>query len=301
MNFKRRLLTGILLIIALAAGLQAQRSNTGSDRILADGEYVLRQRDADRLAEFLEWLFAAEMTAPQREKYLQLLVREWKSNKTTARSLTELLGSYEKIQALSDAKREQFRRQLLPELVAELEKSDKEIDVFLLGVYRNSQSENSSRNENTDDSQSDDSNVSGGGVRVAELAGVWSSSSVSGERYKSLVTGELSDPNGSVVEYQISPNGDIKHVGYLSSTVYSCTTKLFISRTGRVSISGSNITFNFAPGKRIYQTCSASASRSDTLPAERKTLPFRIERSQSGLKLCTVENGKDFCFYKKRD
>jgi hypothetical protein len=300
MNFKRRLITGILLIIALAAGLQAQRSNTNGDRILAGGEYVLRQSDADRLAEFLEWLFAAQMTAPQRDKYLKLLVREWKNNETSARSLTELLGSYEKIKALGDAKREQFRLQLLPELIAELEKSDKEIDMFLLGVYRNSPNGNTSQNENTEDLPNGDSSVSGKNVRIADLAGVWSSSSVSGERYKSLVTGELSDPNGSIIEYQISPTGDIKHVGYLSSTVYSCTTKLFISRTGRISISGSNITFNFAPGKRIYQTCSASASRSDTLPAERKTLPFRIERSQAGLKLCTIEDGKDLCLYKKR-
>lgn len=303
MKVKRRLLTGILLVAALAAGaagLFAQKS-TG-DRILVDGEYVLRESDAARLAEFLEWLFDAQMSAPQRNKYRQLLIREWRASKKTAQSLTELVGSYEKIRALDETKREQFRRQLLPELVAELEKSEREIDVFLLSLYRGAQNdEDNPAVADTNDSPTDDSaDLDGGKVRLADLAGVWSTSSVSGERYRSLVTGQLSDPNGSIIEYQIAPNGAIKHVGYLSSTVYSCTTKLFITRTGQISVSGSNLTFNFAPGKRMYQTCSASASRNDTLPAERKTYPFRLERSQSGgLRLCTIENGKDFCLNKK--
>jgi hypothetical protein len=153
----------------------------------------------------------------------------------------------------------------------------------------------------SDDTENDDSNSKIGAVKLADLAGIWSTSSVSTERYRSFVTGELSDPSGSIIEYQISPNGAIKHVGYLSSTVYSCTTKLFISRTGRVSLNGLNITFDFAPGKRMYQTCSASASRNDTLPAERKTYLFRLERDKYGLQLCTVEDGKDFCIRKKSD
>jgi hypothetical protein len=149
--------------------------------------------------------------------------------------------------------------------------------------------------------RADEPSNRGGAVKTADLAGIWSTSSVSGDRYKSLVTGELSDPSGSIIEYKISPDGEIEHVGYLSSTVYSCTTKLFISRSGRISISGSNITFDFSPGKRMFQSCSASSRRNDTLPAERKTYPFRLERDQYGLQLCTVENGKDLCFRKKSD
>jgi hypothetical protein len=212
-----------------------------------------------------------------------------------------MLESYDKIRAVSAEKREQVRRQLLPEIVSLLEKEDSEINKVLLSVYRNAQGAAdddalADPTPTTDDRRQ----TSNGAVKVADLAGIWSTSSVSGGRYRSLVTGQLSDPSGSIIEYQISPNGAIKHVGYLSSTVYSCTTKLFISRTGRIQINGSRITFDFAAGKRMYQTCSQSASRNDTLPAERKTYPFRLERDENGLKLCTTEeNGKDFCIRKK--
>ena len=304
MNYKRNFIYGILIIAALALAASAQPS-TG-DKVLVSGKQTIRQSDIDRLTEIYEWLLATRFSAADRRQYQKLIVAEARVNESTAEAIVSMVGSYDKIQAATPEKREQVRRQLLPEIVSIMENDTSEASKLLLGIYRKSKSAPDD-NQATNDAQNDDSPVEnsnpGGAVKVADLAGIWSTSSVSGTRYKSLVTGELSDPNGSIIEYQISPNGAIKHVGYLSSTVYSCTTKLFISRTGRIQIAGSRITFDFAPGKRMYQTCSQSASRNDTLPAERKTYPFRLERDEYGLlQLCTTEeNGKDFCIRKKAD
>ena len=305
MSFTKALLTKILVIIAMAAftgAAYAQKQIKDGDEVLVAGEYSLKQSDIYRLTEFYEWMFAAEFTPEQRRKYQTLVVKEAQTNPQTSKALLVLLQSYEKSQTIKAAKRERLRLQILPDAIDALEKENSETNQFVLSVYRNAQNKTANKNLPSDDAGNDDSNSNSESVTLADLAGIWSTSSVSTERYRSLVTGELSDPSGSIIEYQISPNGDIKHVGYLSSTVYSCTTKLFISRTGRVGLNGSNITFDFQPGKRMYQTCSRATSRNDTLPAERKTYPFRLERIEHGaLQLCTVENGKDFCIRKKGD
>ncbi len=295
MSYTRNFLNAILIVAALAALAFAQPAN--ADKVLVSGKHILRQSDIDRLTEIYEWLLAARFTPAERRQYQKLIASEARVNEQTAGAIASMLESYDKIQAATPEKREQVRRQLLPEIVSIMEKDDSEASKLLLSIHRKSPGADDD-DRPADDSRSEDSS---GAVTVADLAGIWSTSSVSGTRYKSLVTGELSDPSGSIIEYQISPNGTIKHVGYLSSTVYSCTTKLFISRTGRISVNGSRITFDFAAGKRMYQTCSQSASRNDTLPAERKTYSFRLERNEYGiLQLCTTEeNGKDFCISKK--
>ena len=308
MNFKRAFIIQILLItafITFANSILAQRQT--NDPVLVSGKQTLRQSDIDRLTEIYEWLLASRFTAAERRQYQKLIVAEARANERTADGIASMLESYDKIMAATPEKRDQVRRQLLPEIVSIMENDDSEASKLLLSIHRKSEGATADIEEPANDSRNNDPNRRGGGgggaVTVADLAGIWSTSSVSGTRYKSLVTGQLSDPSGSIIEYEISPDGTIKHVGYLSSTVYSCTTKLFISRTGRVQINGSSITFDFAPGKRMYQTCSQSASRNDTLPAERKTYPFRLGPDEYGiLQLCTTEeNGKEFCIRKKGD
>ncbi len=290
----------ITILTAFSGAVFAQKAIENSDKILIAGEYSFTQNDINRLTEIFEWLIGGKLTDAQRRRYQALVVEETQTIKDYAKNFATMLRSYEKIQTFDPARREQIRLQLLPDIVDAMEKENTEANRILLSVYRNAKTRTAD-NKSPDDSGGDDTGNTNSAIKVADLAGIWSTSSVSTERYRSLVTGELSDPSGSIIEYKISPDGEIKHVGYLSSTVYSCTTKLFITRSGRISLSGSNITFDFAPGKRMYQTCSASASRNDTLPAERKTYPFRLKRDEHGLKLCTVESGKDFCIRKKSD
>lgn len=300
MNITRVLIKSILVIVVItefACTVLAQKPTETGDRVLVTGEYLLRQSDIKHLTEIYEWMFAMEFTAEQRKRYETLIVKEAQTNERSARSIVSMLESWEKIRASSAEKREQSREQLAPEVISALKDEKNEVNRLLLEVYRKGQEKTAANNISPaeDKTSKDEPRNRSGVVKVTDLAGIWSTSSISDERYRSLVTGELSDPSGSIIEYEISPNGEIKHVGYLSTTIYSCTTKLFISRSGSISINGSNITFDFSPGKRMYQTCSASASRNDTLPAERKTYPFRLERDEYGLKLCTVEKGKDFC------
>ena len=144
----------------------------------------------------------------------------------------------------------------------------------------------------------------GGGGRngsptVTDLAGTRSSASVSGERYKNLRNGELSDVSGNMSEYVISPNGEIQYTGYLSTTIYACATKLFFTKKGKISVSGSLITFDYQTGERDYQnSCNASLSGVKPVPPQKKTVAFTLERDQHGVKLCTLDEGVQTCLRK---
>lgn len=309
MNFIRILTTAFLLTLAVTlfgAAVVAQKQAAKDDKILVGGDYALRQSDFDGLADFYQWLLGAKFSDAEQRRFQTLSINYAREKESNAKAVLEIVQGYKKIQTADEEKREQARRELLPAIVSEMEKNEEdETSVFLLGVYRSAQNQKTEvetdrrvRKDETDDSPPNKTPTT---AATADLAGLWSTSSVSGERYKSLVTGELSDPSGTIIEYQIAPTGTVKHVGYMSVTNYTCTSKLFISRTGRVSVSGSTLTLDFAPGQRIYQACSASDRRTDTLPAEKEIYSFRLARNEYGvLQLCTERNGKNLCFNKKK-
>jgi hypothetical protein len=313
MNYTKTLLIAVMTFALLAtfAPTAGAQKRSGGDKILVTGAVSLRQSDFDTLTAFYEWLFEARFTVAERRKFQTLIIAEARARPKVAQAVKEIVEGFSKIETVDEAKQQEVRRQFLPEIVGALEKEPGEVNNLLLAVYRNAQgAANDEEIAATDDSPTTNDEprdepirTKGGAVKVGDLAGLWSTSSVSGIRYKSLLTGELSDPSGTIIEYQISPNGTIKHVGYLSITNYTCTSKLFISRTGRVSVSGSTITFDFAPGKRMYQACGSSSRRNDTLPAEREIYSFQLGRDEYGaIQLCTVkDNGEKLCLRKKSD
>lgn len=290
-TIKLLLISLLVLSFLTLAGAQMR---DGDDRIVVAGKYQLKESDLNRLTQVYEWMFAGKFTAAQRARYLSLAIAEAQANEQTAQSFASILQGFERIRTLKAEEREEFRRKILPEAVSALEAEKSELNDLLLEIYRSAQ-----RGDAVADGV--EPRNKSGKITPADLAGIWSTSSVSGERYRSLVTGELSDPSGSLIEYEISANGQVKYASYYSNTLYGCTTKLFVYKSGRLSVSGTNLVFDYAPGKRTTMTCTAATRKDATIPAERKTYPFRIERDEYGLKLCTLEDGSDFCLRKMKE
>lgn len=300
--------------LCAAAGAAGQTdlgggNNRQNDRVLVESNPPLRQSDVAQLIEFFEWLFQARFTADDRADFQALAVKEYKTGGDKAiRGIKEILESHAKFKALGAAQREKVRQELLPQIAGSFQREHSEVNEFLSGVYQNAgqgaTADDSGGNGGRRDAGAADGDGGGGGsvVTLAELAGTWSTSTVSGERYKNLTTGDLSDASGSMSEYVISPNGAIKYTGYLSTTIYACSTKLFFMKEGKISVRGSNITFDYTSGERDYQnTCNSSLSGVKPIPPKKSTYPFTLERDQYGLKLCTLqEDGVRSCLYKKR-
>lgn len=283
--------------LCCAAVVMAQPSVSAkgqTEKVLVAGNPSLKQSDVDELIAFFEWLFETRFTDQQRTKFQALAIKEWKSGEQAVKGMTEIIENNRKFQMMDTGRREKIRQTLTPEITASFKNEPSEVNTLLLEVYQNAEK------NSAPDNKPGNSGNSGGNVSLADLAGTWSTSSVSGDRYKNLATGELSDAGGNIIEYIISPNGKIKYTGYMSTTLYACTTKLFVTKTGKISISGSNITFDYTSGERDYNSsCNSSLNGVKAIPPTKKTYPFTIERDEYGLKLCTLEEGNQFCIRKK--
>jgi hypothetical protein len=302
MKFYKTFSAAMVLVIALTifgtttAFAQKQDAAKTDDKILVSGDPSLKESDINVVINFYEWLFEAKFTAAERREFQTLLVSEAKTKPAALAAVAEIVAGFKNIETVGTEKSGQIRNEFLPQIVGAMRQSNSKINRLLLGIYENARGETSNDEKAT---ISDERNVgnNGGAQKIADLAGLWSNGSVSSERYKSLISGELSAPSGTMIEYEISPNGQVKYAGYMSNTFYSCTVQMFIYKTGRVSVNGSNLMFNYAPGSRTNIPCAAD-KREATIPAESKTVPFRLERDEYGVKLCMTENGAEVCLRK---
>jgi hypothetical protein len=264
------------------------------DRVLVSGNPSLKQSDVDELINFFEWLFEARFNDEQRSEFRTLAIKEWKSGEKAVKGITDIVASHRKFQNLTAAQREQVRQELLPHITASFQTERSDVNVFLSKIYQKADGADSTARNATDSGDN-----TGGAVTLADLVGTWSSGSVSGERYKNLTSGDLSDASGNMSEYIISANGEIKYTGYLSTTIYACTTKLFFIKTGKISVSGSSVTFDYKTGERDYQnSCNSSLSGVKPISPQKKTVQFTLERDQHGVRFCTVEEGNKTCLSK---
>ncbi|MFZ5443940.1 MAG: hypothetical protein ACOZQL_28300 [Myxococcota bacterium] len=70
--------------------------------------------------------------------------------------------------------------------------------------------------------------ASGGGGATG-LEGAWINGSASMTTYQSLVTGEFAPPSGTGMIYEFDGDGSCRYYGMLQSTVYSCTSWIFLA------------------------------------------------------------------------
>lgn len=271
-----------------------------TDKILVAGNPPLKQSHVDHLRDFFEWLFEKEFSAAQRTEFQSLIAEKWRSEEKAPAGILDLLKTHDGIQALNDADREEIRRQLLPKMLDSFRNSEgTELNRFLSGVYENRAENPSVRNDadgenaknGSDSADGKSPSDDRGSASFGDLVGTWRTGSVSTIRYKDLMTGNLSDVSGNMSEYEISPNGSIQYTGFLSTTIYACTTKLFFIKTGKISVSGSTVTFDYRTGERNYQnSCNASLSGIKPIPPATKTARFTLERDENGISLCTLED-----------
>lgn len=105
---------------------------------------------------------------------------------------------------------------------------------------------------------------------------------------QNVYTGALGDANGMIAEYNIKPDGSVIFSFYLSQNNYGCTTKIKTSKTGRVTVNGSQAIFSYDKGTtNSTDSCNAKNNYTKSLGKETETFDFAIKR----------ENGKkQFCF-----
>jgi hypothetical protein len=288
------LLLAFLCLFCCCGAFVATAQAQVNDAVIVDGNPALKQSHVDKLRDFFEWLFEKKFSSDQKGEFQRLVAQKWREGEKESAGILDILKTHDGIQALSENDRADVRRELLPKLMESFRNGRSDINKFLSGVY-----ENRRENSATVDRDAIENGGGNNSATLADFAGTWSSGSVSGIRYKNMTNGDLSDASGHMSEYIISKNGDIQYTGYLSNTIYSCSTRLFFTKKGKISVSGSTITFDYKTGERDYQnTCNASSSGVKPIPPQKKTVSFTLERSAQGVKLCTTDEGVQTCMHK---
>ncbi|UGQ10601.1 hypothetical protein LO772_27750 [Yinghuangia sp. ASG 101] len=120
----------------------------------------------------------------------------------------------------------------------------------------------------------------GGGKVPAELVGVWKTGSASPTTYQDAVTGAFAPASGTHRELTIKADGSYSQNGLLQSTVYSCTTSLFVAEEGKATVQGDKITFKPDKLKTTMQnTCSESGNYANR-DGEKRTVVETFELTE---------------------
>ena len=135
------------------------------------------------------------------------------------------------------------------------------------------------------------------GVGLSSLAGKWAKGSVSSYGYRNSVTNDYRSAYGAANQHEIRPNGTFDYSNFASVSGYGCTTELFTSMKGRVSVSGSRVTFTYLSGTvRGKESCKSTGF---TRPAEIKPETYELQRSNGNLRLCEIGTETAYCLYKE--
>jgi hypothetical protein len=134
-----------------------------------------------------------------------------------------------------------------------------------------------------------------------ELVGKWVMRQGSGSAYRDRQTGQFSAPNTNTFAYGILADGRFEHAALLTSSLYQCTMQIFGYETGRVQISGDEITF-VDQSATLTSTDSCRPQWNYEKPGKlgRMQYRWRLMRDQFGLALVLVRaNGAEDVFYRQ--
>jgi len=134
-----------------------------------------------------------------------------------------------------------------------------------------------------------------------EWIGTWDNGSVSMLQRKDTITGTTTPGRSSYFSYSFAADGTFQFIGLMQTTNYSCATKLFNDKAGRVRVAGNTVTF--IPSKNYWKNTSCVASQNSeknhTLTEE--TYQWRTKTDEYGKRLICLSNDKGESCYRFKE
>jgi hypothetical protein len=290
----------------------AAAAAVGQDsRVLVAGDPPLTRRSVDAILLYYGRALMLDFSDEQRSELEQRLVANWKNTRPAERQgLAKFIKTVQTINAWDHDKLERVQGELETAVLADLRSSGtNDFNRLILDIYAargreefGTDEENSSNAQSQTPAEPADDKSSENftpvtGVRLASLAGKWVKGSVSSYGYRNTVTNDYRNAHGAANEHEIRPNGTFDYSNFASISGYGCTTKLFTTMKGRISISGSQVTFTYLSGTvRGKDSCKSTGF---TRPAEIKPSTYELQRSNGKLRLCEIGTEAPYCLYKE--
>lgn len=124
------------------------------------------------------------------------------------------------------------------------------------------------------------------------LEGSWINGSASATSYQNLATGQFAPPSGTGMLYEFKADGSCSYAAMLQSTVYSCTSFIFVSTEDCTwTLEGTALTVELGTGVVRTRMCGGEVKEGDS---KARTLRYQV-LLDTGLTL-TDESGASFRF-----
>jgi hypothetical protein len=272
----------ILSVLLSVVPVSAQGRN-----VLADGDPPLTLTMVNRLVGLMEWSLDSELSPDERTALRTAMVGYWRdSDQKGIRSIMDILAFEEKAAAAGYEQKQKLQPQLQQALLKAFEEDPSDpLNRILLGVYK--------RNHATGPGAK--ASLSGAGS-VADIVGRWQVSHMNSVTTQNVYSGAIGDANGMVAEFDIKPNGRVIYSFYMSQVNYGCTTKIKPSKTGRVSVNGSTVTFVYDSGTTTSQdSCNAKYNYTKSLGRTTDVYEFALKSANGKRQFCFANSKLKDC------
>lgn len=290
----------LLLAIFLLAAASASVAQSGE--VLVGGQPPLTRGDVESIITYYERALMLDFSAGQLAELEEKLVNRWaRVQRTDPRSLSQFLKTVRTINSWDHDKLERLRGELSEAVLADLKSgSANDFNRLVLDIdHERGREEFGSEAEvkaEADKRQEESPSVETS-VKLSDLVGTWHKASVSSHGYRNTVTNDYRSAHGSANMHEIRANGAFDYTNFAQISSYGCTTELNTSMKGRVSVSGSKVTFTYVSGTvKGKDSCKSTGF---TRPAQIKTTVYRAERKDGKLMLCETGTELTYCLVRE--
>ena len=272
---------GLISLILFAAAVSAQSKN-----VIADGQPPLTQTMVNRLTRLMEWSLNTDFTDDERTALKSAVTGYWqRQDQRNIKSVLGILDFEQKLATATEEKKQEVQPRLVEALLkAMTDEPNDPLNQVLSSAYRRAHNAAAPA-------------VSAG--RLADIAGRWQVSHMNSLTTQNMYSGAIGDSNGMIAEFDIKPDGRVIYSFYLSQVNYGCTTKLKTSKTGRVTVNGSRLTFNYATGTTTSQdSCNAKYNYTKDLGLTTDVFDFNLNSKDGKRQLCFANDKLKDCAVK---
>jgi hypothetical protein len=281
----KKIITTIFLLTLLGACTTAQNK---PNKILAKGKPPLTSVLVNKMQLFFEWALDGKFKKADQDTLTQLLIAEWKTGKQSEIDETvKIMAIPGNLDKLNADTRKALHDTLQAGLIAQIKKDTNDKLLKLLAEVRKStgvlnQTSSSVIPPHTPPAPT---------APPSNLGGEWLYR-ISG----STITftdgsGGYAAPSGEMSGYKLKANGTYEHGYLLSSSLYSCNTRIFGYETGTWWIDGDKLVFK---DKTATLTSTDNCNKSGNYNKKREPgyyyYQFRLERDEYGLKIVFLKS-----------
>lgn len=271
----------LLSLIAFTAAISAQSRN-----VIADGQPPLTQTMVNRLTHLMEWSLDTDLNDEEHTALRSAVMSYWqRQDEKEMKAVLNMLDFEQKLATATEDKKRELQPQIKDGVIKAMKEDPNDpMNQVLAAAYRRSQSASA---------------APGSVGSRGDVVGRWQVSHMNSLTTQNAYSGAIGDSNGMIAEFDIKPDGRVIYSFYLSQVNYGCTTKLKTSKTGRVSVNGSRLVFNYATGTTTSQdSCNAKYNYTKDLGPTTDTYDFGLSTKDGKRQLCIANDKVKDCAVK---